>query len=75
MFPPLGFQKMKPKKNLRNYVGRYIRAKIKMTECMQNHFRQVCHVCKSYSLCSIYSNYIDAWMKLQKAYKRDKKGE
>ena len=42
---------------------------------MQKHFRQVCHVCKSYSFCTVYSDYVDAWIELQKAYKREKKNE
>lgn len=63
------------KKNLTKYVGRYIRAKIKMTLCKQKHFKQVCHNCKAYANCHVYGKYVDAWIKLQKAYKRERKNE
>ena len=49
-------------------VGNYILAKIEMTECMQKYFRAVCFKCKKYANCKIYSNYVEAWMKLQEAF-------
>lgn len=51
-----------------NTVAEYIEAKIEMTECMQKHFRQVCHNCKKYSNCKKYNNYVNAWINLQKTF-------
>ena len=59
------------KQKLKEVVRLYIEAKIKLTLCMQKHFKQVCHSCKEYARCSVYSNYVEAWMNLQKAYKKE----
>lgn len=48
---------------------RYVDAKIAKTNCMQKHFRQLCNKCKKYNRCSIYNEYVDAWMELQKLAK------
>lgn len=55
--------------NLKIVVILYVKAKIKLTECMQRHFRQLCSKCKEYSNCKIYNNYVNRWTKLQKAIK------
>ena len=47
----------------------YIAAKISLTNCMQKHFRQVCHVCKKYAKCKVYAKYVEAWIELQKSVK------
>ena len=49
-------------------AGNYILTKIDMTECMQKHFRQVCHKCNKYSKCKLYSEYVESWINLQKAF-------
>ena len=54
--------------NLIDAVEEYILAKMKMTECMQKHFRQVCHNCSNYSKCNQYNMYVEAWVNLQKTY-------
>jgi len=55
--------------NLREAVRVYIEAKVKLTLCMQEHFRQVCHPCREYARCLVYAGYVETWMNLQKAYK------
>ena len=57
--------------NLKEAVRLYIEAKAALTKCMQNHFRQVCHNCKSYSRCGVYALYVAAWINLQKVYEAD----
>lgn len=52
-------------------VGRYILCKIEMTECMQEKILQVCHICKKYTGCEKYNNYVDAWIELQKAFLKE----
>jgi hypothetical protein len=53
--------------SLREIVKRYIQAKIKMTKCMQIHFKQLCHTCKEFNTgCNTYSAYCEVWMELQR---------
>jgi len=47
-------------------VKNYVDSKIELTKCMQKHFRQVCHNCRKYVGCSVYSNYTKAWFALQR---------
>lgn len=47
----------------------YVEARIALTECMQRHFRRLCNKCKYYGRCSVYAEYIDAWMELQRVLK------
>jgi len=60
---------MAKKQKLEQAVLFYIEAKKRLTSCMQNHFKQVCHTCKEYAKCSIYNEYVEAWMQLQNSYK------
>jgi hypothetical protein len=64
---------MKKKRGLRKAAGRFIKARKRLTKCQQKHFRQVCHVCKEYSRCEVYAEYVDAWIELQKAFEEDNK--
>jgi len=59
---------MTKEQKLREAVFFYIEAKKGLTFCMGKHFRQVCHNCKEYSKCLIYSGYVQAWMNLQDSY-------
>jgi len=53
-------------------VGKYIRAKIRLTKCQSLNFRQVCHKCKKYSNCYTYNAYVKVWISLQEKYKEQK---
>lgn len=46
----------------------YIEAKVNLTECMQKHFRQVCHNCDKYFQCKVYAKYVDTWIELQNEF-------
>jgi ribA/ribD-fused uncharacterized protein len=63
---------MTKEQKLREAVFLYIEAKKRLTLCMQDHFRQVCHPCKEYSKCLVYDGYVSAWMNLQKSYYKEK---
>jgi len=56
--------------HLERVANKYIDAKITMTECMQQHFRQLCTKCREYGRCGVYRQYFHAWMELQKAVGR-----
>jgi hypothetical protein len=45
----------------------YIQAKIDLTKCMQDKFKQVCHTCHHYARCKVYERYVEAWTRLQKS--------
>ena len=47
-------------------VYNYVKQKIKMTNCMQKNFRQLCSKCRKYNNCKVYADYVEAWMQLQK---------
>jgi len=47
----------------------YVRLRKAKTECLQKHFKQLCNRCKDFAQCELYSNYVEAWMDLQKALK------
>lgn len=59
---------MTKEQKLREAVFLYIEAKKELTSCRGKHFRQVCHNCKEYSECLVYSTYVQAWMNLQDSY-------
>lgn len=45
---------------------RFVRANIELTLCQQYQFKQLCHRCWKYSACSVYAEYVDAWIGLEK---------
>jgi hypothetical protein len=57
---------------LSEVVKEYIKAKVLLTECQQNHFKQLCQTCQRYTNCNIYNRYIVAWMDLQETSKNEK---
>lgn len=59
---------MTKEQKLREAVFLYIKAKKRLTTCMGEHFRQVCHNCKEYAKCLVYSGHVQAWMNLQDSY-------
>ena len=63
---------MTKEQKLREAVFLYIEAMKRLTNCRQEHFRQVCHTCKKYAGCLVYSGYVEAWMNLQKSYYPEK---
>lgn len=48
---------------------RYVEAKIDLTKCQQDHFRQLCAKCKKYVGCKTYQEYVHAWVLLQEVIK------
>jgi len=52
-------------------VKQYIKAKVLLTECQQQHFKQLCHTCHEYAGCKVYGSYVLAWMNLQEASKNE----
>jgi len=59
---------MTKEQKLRKAVFLYIKTKKRLTACMGKHFRQVCHTCKEYAKCPVYSNHFSAWINLQDSY-------
>jgi len=52
--------------DLEEIAKQYVDRKIRMTKCMQKHFRQLCSRCKKWHGCSIYLEYFDAWKALER---------
>jgi len=49
-------------------VRRYIEMRQLLIRCRQEHFKQLCHICRYYANCEIYAEYVDAWIELQKEF-------
>ncbi len=45
----------------------YVKTKIKMANCLQDHFKQKCTFCSQYETCLIYKTYVNRWIKLERA--------
>lgn len=51
---------------IKKAVINYVKAKIEKTKCLQRNFKQKCNYCKYYAGCIVYSEYVKAWIELQK---------
>ena len=49
-------------------VRYYIEMKALLIQCRQEHFKQLCYTCREYANCEVYSEYVNAWLELQKGF-------
>jgi hypothetical protein len=52
-------------KTLYELATTYVDTRIKMTNCMNKRFKQLCNRCGSYTRCTIYAEYVDSWIGLE----------
>jgi len=51
----------------RKAAKKYVRYRIELIKCRQNHFKQLCQRCIKWGTCKVYGNYVQAWIDLQES--------
>ena len=47
----------------------YVMLKKERTNCLQSHFKQLCARCELFAQCSLYEDYVEAWIRLERLVK------